>query len=168
MKQLLLCILALATVVVLPAQTIERSVIGAAGTSLSSASFEVDFTVGEAVVTTVESGSFVLTQGFQQGDLDLTGIEAPLLTVDYRLYPNPTADRVQLDLQAARPVTLHLQWFDAQGRQVALPAETLRLGSQPQSLHYDLSALATGTYLLRLTDDSGREGHTFRVVRTGD
>lgn len=168
MKQLLLCILVLATVAALPAQTLERSVIGAAGSSLSGATFQVDFTVGEAVVTTVESGSFVLTQGFQQGNLDLTGIEAPLLSVDYRLYPNPTTAQVQLDLQAAQPLTLHLQWFDAQGRQVALPAEKVRLGSQPQSLHYDLRALATGTYLLRLTDDSGREGHTFRVVRTGD
>ncbi|RMG66547.1 MAG: T9SS C-terminal target domain-containing protein [Bacteroidetes bacterium] len=165
MKYALSLLLALGLLAFLPAQTIERSVIGAAGTSLSSASYEVDFTVGEAVVTTVESGSFVLTQGFQQGDLATTGIDLPLLTVDYRLYPNPTTDRVQLDLESARPVTLHLQWFDARGRQVDLPTREVQVSGASQTLSYDLSSLATGTYMLRLATPDGREGHTFRVVR---
>ena len=59
-------------------QGIERQVIGSAGTSAEAGGIEISYTVGESVISTeVVSGSFTLTQGFQQaeGEQMPTGIE---------------------------------------------------------------------------------------------
>lgn len=47
-------------------QSLERQVIGSAGTSAVSGGYELSFTVGEAVVPTLTAGGYTLTQGFQQ------------------------------------------------------------------------------------------------------
>lgn len=45
---------------------IERQVIGSAGIHSQSSTIDVTYTVGEPVITTEQTSSFVLTQGFQQ------------------------------------------------------------------------------------------------------
>ena len=50
----------------LHAQSIERSVVGSAGTSNDTAGYSISYTVGEPVVSTLISPSNYLTQGFQQ------------------------------------------------------------------------------------------------------
>jgi hypothetical protein len=64
------------------AQSIERSVIGAAGFSYSGPTFQADCTTGETIISTFSGGSIVLTQGFHQplildafclGDFDSNG-----------------------------------------------------------------------------------------------
>ena len=147
------------------AQTIERSVIGAAGTSYSTADLQLDYSVGEVVVSTAETGTFVLTQGFHQGDLFSVANDEPL-RVAYQLFPNPTQGRVSLELQAPQPLRLHLQWVDLQGRELPQLQQQVELGTQPQTLEFDLSNLAAGTYLLKLLTPAGQEAHSFRVVRT--
>lgn len=63
------------------AQTIERQVIGSAGSFVTDgATMTISFTVGEPIVQTVSnSPSFILTQGFQQPDTDsaIFGIPPP-------------------------------------------------------------------------------------------
>lgn len=60
-------------------QTLERSVIGSSGTTLSNANTSLDFTVGELVVTTVSNGTNILTQGFQQEVITLSVKLAPIV-----------------------------------------------------------------------------------------
>jgi hypothetical protein len=71
----------------LQAQSIERQVIGSSGTSFSNASVQLDFTVGELVVSTLTDGSTILTQGFHQTNLlvaikvaPAAFLQGPLLT----------------------------------------------------------------------------------------
>ncbi len=47
-------------------QTLERSVIGSSGTTLSNANASLDFTVGELAVATLSNGTTTLNQGFHQ------------------------------------------------------------------------------------------------------
>ena len=54
-------------------QSIERQVIGSAGSTLTDgATASLDFTVGELAVTTITDGTTTLTQGFHQGGLQLS------------------------------------------------------------------------------------------------
>jgi len=54
-------------------QSIERKVIGSAGTTLTDgATASIYFTVGELVVTTITDGTTTLTQGFHQGEIQLS------------------------------------------------------------------------------------------------
>jgi hypothetical protein len=50
----------------LPSQTLERTVIGSSGTTLSTVNASLNFTIGDLVVTTSSNGSTTLTQGFHQ------------------------------------------------------------------------------------------------------
>ncbi len=50
------------------AQSIERQVIGSAGSTITNGSTTLEFTVGEVAVTTITNGTTTLTQGFHQGD----------------------------------------------------------------------------------------------------
>lgn len=52
-------------------QTLERTVIGSSGTTLSTANASLDFTIGELVVTTNSNGSTTLNQGFHQESIIL-------------------------------------------------------------------------------------------------
>lgn len=61
------------------AQSLERQVIGSSGTSFSNATAQVDFTVGELVVTTITDGTTELTQGFQQTNLSLLLRVSPIV-----------------------------------------------------------------------------------------
>ena len=54
-------------------QSIERQVIGATGaTYTDDATVSMDFTIGELLVTTITDGTTTLTQGFHQGDVQLS------------------------------------------------------------------------------------------------
>lgn len=61
------------------AQSIERSVIGSAGSTLSNASVSLDFTVGEIAVTTITDGTTTLSQGFHQPSLSLAIVLDPIV-----------------------------------------------------------------------------------------
>lgn len=67
-NSLLLSFLLLALPGLSLAQTLERSVIGTTGSSSTAGNIHISSTVGEAVIQTGQSGSFILTQGFQQPD----------------------------------------------------------------------------------------------------
>ena len=78
MKQFLFIISLLITSS-LSSQTLERTVIGSSGTTLSTANASLDFTIGELVVTTSSNGSNTLTQGFQQETIVLRIKLAPVV-----------------------------------------------------------------------------------------
>ncbi|WP_143569892.1 hemagglutinin protein [Tenacibaculum agarivorans] len=68
-------------------QTLERSVIGSSGTTLSNANASINFTVGELVTTTESNGTVTLNQGFHQEVIMLkiklspiTFLQGPLVT----------------------------------------------------------------------------------------
>lgn len=59
------------------AQTIERQVVGTAGTTFSNGNTTVEFTVGETATTTISNGTITLSQGFQQGSVKLSIVLNP-------------------------------------------------------------------------------------------
>lgn len=149
----------------LPAQitNLDHQVIATTGSSHA----ELSSTVGEVVVQTVQSGSVVLSQGFQQPDglpLVFSGILFPkLLEVDYQLYPNPAQHHINLVLTAPEFLELHLKVMDISGRQV-IGNQTLRVsGSHHTEL--DVSALAEGEYVLHLVDTDGNLAKAIRFRR---
>ncbi|CAL2104574.1 Hemagglutinin protein [Tenacibaculum sp. 190130A14a] len=78
MKQFLFMISLLITSS-LSSQTIERTVIGSSGTTLSTANASLGFTIGELVVATSSNASNTLTQGFQQETIVLKIKLAPVV-----------------------------------------------------------------------------------------
>jgi len=148
------------------AQSLERVVIGAAGGEAQSGNTHLEYTAGEAVTSTLVAGTFVLNQGFNQTNQSAnTSIQAPkLLEVSYRLYPNPTRDQIQLELQAGERMDLKAEVWDLTGRQMPVPIQSWRQ-VQEVNTTFDLSSLATGMYLLRIFDGQGKAAKTLRIEK---
>ncbi|MBS1583713.1 MAG: T9SS type A sorting domain-containing protein [Bacteroidetes bacterium] len=74
---------------------------------------------------------------------------------DLHVFPNPATDHltVEYDLRGNGPLSLEL--VDAVGHVVDRPLSVVSRSAGPQRETFALPALATGTYLLRLTDGQG-------------
>jgi hypothetical protein len=81
------------------AQSIERSVIGSTGNTSSGGGLTLTATIGEAAVDTYSTGSFTLTQGYQQADNSSSSVDEITVDVNYKLYPNPTDGQANLELE---------------------------------------------------------------------
>lgn len=82
----------------------------------------------------------------------------------YAPYPNPTTQRAVLRFELAASAHVTLTAYDLLGRRVALLADET-LASGPHARTLDTSALAPGTYALRLSDGASSHTKMLTVVR---
>ena len=89
---------------------------------------------------------------FAEACVSGTNIQVEKLAL--RLYPNPTQDRIFLELQTSTPVTAHLDLFAADGRYIGqlFRGMVMRGG---QAVEITLPELPAGAYAYRLTTDQG-------------
>ena len=136
-----------------------QEVVSSGGKTQSASGYELSWTVGEAVTTTVSGGANTLTQGFQQSNLTITAI-GELLNSDLvlKVYPNPAQDFVVIQInKLENQLTLYL--YDLSGN---------LLESKPISAtetRLNLNKYASGTYLLKLTRDSHQTLQTFKIIK---
>ncbi|GAB4413751.1 MAG: hypothetical protein OHK0039_20970 [Bacteroidia bacterium] len=71
-----------------------------------------------------------------------------------RVYPNPVADVVQVELGTGRPGRYELALFTAAGQRVGHLYHTT--GSSSETIQMNMATLPPGVYLLRLTDAAGQ------------
>lgn len=131
-------------------QSLERQVIGAAGQSGGNANLQIDYTVGEAVVATLESNDLVLTQGFHQSSTTIVGIaDGPEINWEVRHYPNPTTHTLYLNIEGEFESDLRLMVVNVSGQQMytaevqkgwdniqhAIPVERWSAGQYFLSIH---------------------------------
>ena len=147
-------ILALAGVSHSYGQSVERSVIASGGAVVSAGNVILSYTVGETVVQTAAAGSVILTQGFQQPEGAVSGVEPIAASAELTVFPNPsdgvfTIQSLNDGLQAQ--TELYAEVYDGTGKLV-----------DKQSLSFDggvgalnVSALPGGLYTLRLSSNTG-------------
>ena len=142
----------------LSGQTLERSVIGSAGTRLTGSAGSLQFTVGEVAVTRTDN-QLSLARGFHRAKAGLISTSlwsAPDVDLQLAAYPNPTSG----------DLTLEGMW-ETNDRMVITNILGRRLQDRtltPRTALVDLSAYPAGTYLLTITR-AGRPLRTLRVVR---
>lgn len=75
------------------AQEMPIKVIASAGTTSTSSNISVSWTLGEMAVASLSTDSYLLTEGFHQGDLFLTSIDDDVnfTALDVDIYPNPVS-----------------------------------------------------------------------------
>ena len=139
-------------------QTLDRSVIGNAGTRLSGSAGSLQFTVGEVAVTRTDN-QLSLARGFHRAKAELISTSlwsVPDVDLQLAAYPNPTSGAL----------TLEGMW-EANDRVVITNVLGRRLQDRfltPRTASVDLSAYPAGTYLLTITR-AGRPLRSLRVVR---
>lgn len=140
----------------LRAQSLSPEVVATAGETYSSGTVIVDWTLGE-IMTESYDGTLVLTQGFHQPELKITSIKTPLADLGpVKVYPNPSTGRISIEREKSGELQVLL--LDMSGR-VILQQQTAAVLTE-----LELSHLATGIYILRLSDGK-QASRTIRIEK---
>lgn len=143
--------------------TKERDVVASAGEYSTSPAVELSWTVGDLAVATLQGGSLIVTQGFQQADENMVGIAEPTFPGDIKVYPNPVADQLYFEISSDTPMDLRGDLYDLTGRRVMdIPSFRVNTAYNGQ---IDLSHLPAGKWLLRFTDETKGFSETFSVTK---
>ena len=140
-----------------------QSAIVPVGGDAQSNSGSISYTVGQIAGQTVNNSSGIsMAEGVQQPYEILTvGIDDyPQITLDAVVYPNPTENLVQLQLNGfdISANNLRATLYDGNGKQLQSVPITDDLTS------FQIGQYATGTYYLELRDGK-KVLKTFKVVR---
>lgn len=145
----------------LPLFAVSQQLISSAGSSGAGTGVHLSWSVGEPVISTFASANVILTQGFHQGKLTVTGIdpvEVPGLTL--KVYPNPAVGRLNVDVS---PLTgdLHLNLHSGDGKLIHWqPVDNA-------SEVVNLEPFAPGLYLLKISRKEGAVLQTFKILKAG-
>ncbi|MBK9330427.1 MAG: T9SS type A sorting domain-containing protein [Sphingobacteriales bacterium] len=161
MKIKLLIIIILLQIRILNAQT----AFSTSGKSLSNAQVLIDNTIGEPITFTVQNATIRLTQGFQQNNYNIpTGIITAQLDVSINVFPNPTSDKLQIQLSKHYNSNLHLNLYDINGQLIWYS----KMGNDVEMQNIDVSKLASGTYILQLTDETKGLINTYKIEKSNN
>lgn len=162
MRNHLLLIFMFLAPTLLYSQSLDRQVIGSSGGTSSITGAEVNWTIGEAVTTTVSSGSHMLTQGFQQPFVSSGTEPEPIVNNgDILCYPNPVVDILYFEMSNAAITDLQIIIYNSVG-QVVLK-ETIPNGTKFHSL--PVNDLATGMYHVKIFSSASIVANT-KIIKT--
>lgn len=142
---------------------IERQLVSCSGAYVATGNVQLSASVGEVATQTFISGSFNLTQGMQQSNATVTDVIDPVISVDYRFYPNPTGGRAVLELDMPVAARLHFRVADATGRLILHLSRDVPAGFYTEP--FDLTTQAPGIYILSVADEAGEPQAVLQVIR---
>ncbi len=124
-------------------------------------------TVGEMIMTTVEGGGIILTQGFQQPNLpgDATSIETYTAQgIDMQAYPNPFTTEFFAVINLDKTDNLIFTLTDITGKAINFNQQV----NHPQGkavYTFNTSTLAQGLYHLTVRNNSGTITKTLKISK---
>lgn len=149
------------------AQTSSPEVISSGGGFTTAVGFSNSYTIGQgSLPETFTTGTFMLTQGFQQPPDVSLGFAPTFDAFSFETFPNPTSGQLFLeyDLDNASEVTVEV--FDVLGQSVFTETSSRATGHQLQSVN--ISDQANGIYFVRcsIKTTSGISSHTAKITLT--
>lgn len=135
------------------AQTTSPEVIAAGGEYYTATNFTNAYTVGEiAVVTTVTTPSFTLTQGFHQPfEYFNIGINDNELSVETKLFPNPAKEYISFMLDADFKGQINITIYNSLGQAVFVISNMSFNTDIDNHISLPTRNLSVGNYLLQIT-----------------
>ena len=144
------------------AQSVSPDVIATAGDFYSNASGSVSWTLGEPMGETYTSTNNILTQGFQQPWDFGTGLPSGANPVNADVYPNPTADVVNLQFDNLSSGQYVIEVYNALGQRMS----AMQFAATPNSqATVSLADFANGIYFITVSKVDGTETSTFKITK---
>jgi hypothetical protein len=143
-------------------QSTSPQIVSTAGETFQGTSIQIDWTLGELAITTMQSSSFQITQGFHQPNYILTSLdELPEAIGQIKIYPNPTSDLLEMNLIFDQKRNVQIQIFDIQGKQI------LEKHNEGQQISESISLveLPSGNYFIKVKIDGNKFSQTFKVQK---
>lgn len=143
--------------------SVERWVIGSVGGSYNSGTLNLDYTMGESVISTVTAAGATLTQGFHQpGNLAVSINENSSPDLLITVFPNPAVDQLNITISNIQEGRATLELLNIVGQRLEVRALEPVAG-QPLHCVFEMQQYATGTYFLRI--QSGKKVQVIKVAK---
>lgn len=138
----------------LAGQSLEREVIGSGGSYMEQSGMSISATIGEAVDDNYITGTLTLLQGFQQpADIvEQTNIEEVTVSVDYKVYPNPVRDQLNVEYQTQEKVNLYIELVNTTGKVLIKEKRSISNSGQ---FSINVASLTNGVYYLVFRQGNG-------------
>lgn len=162
LKRLLIICFSIGAIAV-RAQTLTPEVLASDGGYSTAAGVSLSWTLGETISETYTAGPNTLTQGFQQPEILITGIEDNNAGVSVAVYPNPSAGQLSVKFVSAEERKVKMQLFDMNGKLVHEQEASVAAGEQV--FYMNITSLAIGQYTLRITDTEKKTQSTYKLQK---
>lgn len=117
------------------------------------------YSIGQVVYTTASGNNGSSLQGVQQPiEIFTVGKEDILLDIDLTVFPNPTANKVQLSVESFSSGSLFYILYDVHGK------ELFNSSISSNTTEISLENFPSSTYLLKVNYE-GRNIQTFRIIK---
>ncbi|NNC95267.1 MAG: T9SS type A sorting domain-containing protein [Chitinophagales bacterium] len=141
-----------------------QEVITTAGEQNKSAEINVSWTIGEEIIETFSSQEVILSQGFNQSDIQIILLEPqedPSFNI--AVYPNPSTNSISIDIGEIEDVSqgsiYNYQIFDLNGQQI------IHGQLFDRSSEISIRTLVPAVYILKLYGDK-KELASFKIVKS--
>ena len=142
--------------------TLDQSVISSSGDTLKSDSYILQYTIGEVVIETFSENGKILSQGFHQPDDIIISIhELAEFGNEIVVYPNPTADEIQLAFQLSQPEKVEVTLLEITGTQLKNNLHTIF----SESITVDIRDYPSGQYLLVVTSLEKQKRQAYKIIK---
>ena len=132
-----------------------QSLVGSAGGSLSSNTYNLSWSLGELATTTLTNSEYTLSQGLLQGiKIDVLGLQEDSFQVS--VFPNPTSKWIEIT-NSLNQGNWSYRFVSQEGKQLLYEDN---LNSTSKIL--DLSSFNSGVYLLQVTREE--QARTLRII----
>lgn len=138
-----------------------QEAVPATGGEATGSGGTVSYTVGQVAYTSKTDGTTTTSEGVQQAYKvidDNSGIADNNISLEVVAYPNPTQDKVQLQIIDLNTQDLSYQIYDLAGKKLL----DQKITTSTSDL--DLGSYADGTYVLKVMD-ANVEIRSFKIVK---
>ncbi len=142
------------------AQSLSPEIISPSGASFSSTSSQLDWTLGEPVTSLLTISNAILTQGFHQPNLLVTAISSVSANYSVAIFPNPTVDFIQLQIQNLLNEVIFIELYTVEGKLL----QTQQLNSSAD-LQIDMTKYNSGTYQLSIKNNFSKN-NTYQIIKS--
>ena len=103
----------------LTAQSLSPSVVASGGGFKTTSAGSLSFTIGETSISTLKTTNSILTQGFQQGNLNKTGVvQLDAGAVNIQLFPSPASTYLEFNISTPEYQVVEIAIYDILGHKI--------------------------------------------------
>lgn len=121
----------------------------------------------------IDGNGFIFIENLQLGEYTLANADIPMVSnknilkekIDWTVFPNPTADQIELKGQLPQNGTYEVEIYDIRGNNVL--RKTVEVANEQLTTMMNLQSLSNGIYIAVIRDEHGKEwgSQTLEVIR---
>lgn len=162
MKKIILFVIGILCMLSVSGQQLSPEVISSAGDYFIGSNATLSWTIGEGVIETFTGTNCILTQGFQQPFISVTGIKKlDNKNLEIKVFPNPASDFLNVCFIATEKIDLIIELIDLNGK--VLLNEKVVTDQLLKQINFNY--LKPGSYFLRIRTVNGEILETYKIQK---